>query len=65
MSKLNEKIEDFQVGDVVVKLSESKEVYFQVIDIVEGRIKIKAINLPLYTYVRPKEITSAALKSRS
>ncbi|MCK8823606.1 hypothetical protein [Fuchsiella alkaliacetigena] len=43
-------------GDVVVKTSESKELYFQVVKISGDFIKIRALSLPVYTYVAPEEL---------
>ena len=43
-------------GDVVVKASASKELYFQVVKISDDFIKIRALSVPIYTYVAPEEL---------
>ncbi|SDC57383.1 MULTISPECIES: hypothetical protein [unclassified Candidatus Frackibacter] len=59
MSKLETRSKRFQIGDLVVKLSETKELYFRVVDIKEDIIKINAINLPISTYVKSNQISKA------
>ncbi|ADL12936.1 hypothetical protein [Acetohalobium arabaticum] len=47
---------EFRIGDIVIKASETKQVYFEVTDITEDYIKIEALEMPLSTYVTSKEI---------
>lgn len=48
--------QEFRVGDRVIKVSETKQIYFEIIEITNDYIKIEALEMPLLTYVTPKEI---------